>query len=75
MAAMPGHIQLLKKEKHSLSLFTVGGNEMKQIRSKASKFIFEQFKRTSTIEKEESFDESTVDCSKITDGDVYYSGF
>lgn len=49
MASIPGFIKILEKAGHRACIFTVSGVEMKLIRTKAARFIFDQSKRAGEV--------------------------
>lgn len=51
------------------------GIEMKNVRIKSAKHIFEQCKKSKSIPKEALFDQNVVDLSDIEDISRYYGGF
>lgn len=75
MAAMEDHLELLRKCGHYAELVIVSGIEMKLIRIKAAKHIFEQCKKSGTLPKDAKFVDSVVDLSDIEDNNRYYGGF
>lgn len=75
MAGLLGYSRLLEQIGHTVEIVTCDGLEMKRIRVKAAKFIFQQRKRQGYVMANEPFDETIVDLSDINDESTYYSGF
>lgn len=65
MAAMGGYVELLKSCGHKFKMFINSGLEMKQVRLRAAKHIFEQCKRAQQFSKEAKYNDSVVETSDI----------
>lgn len=75
MAAFRGHMHLLRAAGHSVELITYTGKEMKKIRVKAARFIFNQRKKDGFVCNDETFDARCVDLRDVDDNAEYYGGF
>lgn len=75
MAGLEGFARLLRSKGHTVEIYTHTAVEMKSIRMKAARYIFDQGKKNGTVQKEERFDPNIVDVSDIEDDHTYYGGF
>ena len=75
MAAMEGYMKLLEGCGHVCTLDVISGVEMKSVRVKAAKHIFQQCKKGKTIPADAVFNEESVNVDDIKDNELYYAGF
>ena len=54
---------------------TINAREMREIRAKSAKHIFNQKKLCGQVAKDAVFDVATVDMADIKDDEKYYGGF
>lgn len=75
MAAMGGYMRLLRDLGHTAHLLEMTGVEMKAVRVKSAKFIFEQSKKAGLLPEHAKFDADCVVLDDISDASMYYAGF
>ena len=75
MASMEGYAELLRELGHTVEIFTCQAFEMRVIRVKAARFIFNQLRKSGHLPQDAQFDARVVDTSDVANRKVYYSGF
>lgn len=71
MASMQGYIDFLASCGHQGKLHIPTGSQMKEIRGKAAKYIFEQKQKALDVPKDARFDGSIVDVADIAEDSSY----
>lgn len=66
MDSLNGYAELLRKAAHTVQIFSCSGTEMKKIRGKAARFIFNQLEKDGFIQMDEIFEPDIFDTDDIS---------